>query len=74
MLDECPQVLLIINQPLWDRSGMGRQRYAQVLERFLQRNVRFLHAFELNATRSRSENNGVIELAGRWRRFPLSDL
>ena len=72
MLDECPQVLLIINHPLWDLSGMGRQRYAQVLERFLQRNVRFLHAFELNATRSRSENNGVIELAGRWRRLLIS--
>ncbi len=27
---------------------------------------------ELNATRSRSENNGVIELAGRWRRLLIS--
>ena len=51
---------------------MGRQRYAQVLRRFLQGNVRFLHAFELNATRSRSENNGVIELATHWRRLLIS--
>jgi hypothetical protein len=72
MLHQCPEVLLIFNHPLWDLSGMGRQRYAQVLGRFLQVNVRFLHAFELNATRSRSENNRVIELAGLWRRLLIS--
>jgi hypothetical protein len=72
MLHECPEVLLIFNHPLWDLSGMGRQRHAQVLGRFLQSNVRFLHAFELNATRRRSENNGVIELAGLWRRLLIS--
>jgi hypothetical protein len=72
MLHELPEVLLIFNHPLWDLSGIGRQRYAQVLGRFLQCNVRFLHAFELNATRSRSENKGVIELAGLWRRLLIS--
>jgi hypothetical protein len=72
MLHHCPEVLLIFNHPLWDLSGMGWQRYAQVLERFLRGNVRFLHAFELNATRNRSENKGVIELAGLWRRLLIS--
>jgi len=72
MLHECPEVLLIFNHPLWDLSGMGRQRFAHVLGRFLQANVSFLHAFELNATRSRSENNGVMELAGLWRRLLIS--
>jgi hypothetical protein len=72
MLHQCPEVLLIFNHPRWDLRGMGRQRYAQVLRRFLQGNVRFLHAFELNATRSRSENNGVIELAAHWRRLLIS--
>ena len=32
----------------------------------------FLHAFELNATRSRIENNCVIALADRWRRLLVS--
>ena len=72
ILHECPDVLLIVNHPLWDLSGMGCPRYAQVLDRFLRANVRFLHAFELNATRSRSENNRVIELAGLWRRLLIS--
>jgi len=72
MLDQCPEVLIIFNHPLWDLGGVGPQRYGEILDQFLWRNVRFLHAFELNATRSRIENNGVIELAGRWRRLLIS--
>jgi hypothetical protein len=69
MLDQCPEVLIIFNHPLWDLGGLGQQR---ILDQFLRRNVRFLHAFELNATRSRIENNGVIELAGHCRRLLIS--
>jgi len=72
MLHQCPDVLLIFNHPLWDLSGIGRQRHVHVLQRFLQGNVRFLHAFELNAARSRRENKNVIQLAGLWRRLLIS--
>jgi hypothetical protein len=72
MLDRCPEVLIIFNHPLWDLGGLGQQRCGEILDQFLWRNVRFLHAFELNASRSRIENNGVIELAGRWRRLLIS--
>lgn len=72
MLHQCQDVLLILNHPLWDLSGMGRQHYAHALHRFLQGNVRFLHAFELNAARSRGENKGVIQLAGLWQRLLIS--
>jgi len=72
MLDECPEVLIVFNHPLWDLGGLGQQRCREILDQFLRRNVRFLHAFELNATRSRIENNRVIELAGRWRRVLIS--
>jgi hypothetical protein len=72
ILHESPEVLVIFNHPLWDLSDVGAQRYQYVLERFLTGNVRFLHAFELNATRSQKENNKVIELAGVWRRLLLS--
>jgi hypothetical protein len=34
--------------------------------------VQFLHAFELNGTRSRKENNRVQELADRWQRPVVS--
>jgi hypothetical protein len=72
MLDECPEVLIVFNHPLWDLGGLGQRRWREVLDQFLQRNVKFLHAFELNAHRGRIENNAVISLAGRWRRLLIS--
>ena len=72
MLDHCPGVLIVFNHPLWDLGGVGQRRYEQILDQFLCRHVAFLHAFELNATRSRVENNGVIVLADRWRRLLVS--
>jgi hypothetical protein len=72
MLHECPDVLVIFNHPLWDLSGIGQPRHEEVLGRFLREHRRFLHAFELNATRSRSENNDVIELAGLWQQLLIS--
>ena len=68
MLDQLPEVLVIFNHPLWDLSSLGRQHYLQVLYRFLQGNVGFLHAFEVNAMRSWKENEAVIQLAHRWQR------
>ena len=72
MLDESPDVLIVFNHPLWDLRGIGQQRYQQLLHQFLQRHVRFLHAFELNAMRGRKENDGVIRLAGHWHRLLVS--
>jgi hypothetical protein len=72
MLDQSPEVLIIFNHPLWDLRGMGQQQYRHVLNQFLQHNVRFLHAFELNGTRGWKENNGVIRLADRWKRLLIS--
>jgi hypothetical protein len=72
MLDRFPEVLVIFNHPLWDLRSLGRQRYLRVLNQFLQRNVRFLHAFEVNATRGWKENNTVIRLGDRWGRLIVS--
>ena len=72
MLDEVPEVLVIFNHPLWDLSSLGQQRYSQVLDQFLQGNVRFLHAFEVNAMRGWKENGAVIQLADRWQRLIVS--
>jgi hypothetical protein len=68
MLDQLPDVLVVFNHPLWNQSCTGAQMDGQVLDRFLRRTVKFLHAFEFNAVRSSKENNGVIQLADRWRR------
>ena len=72
MLDECPEVLVVFNHPLWDLCNLGKQRWRQVLEEFLGRNARFIHAFELNATRGWKENNAVVELAETWRCLLIS--
>jgi hypothetical protein len=68
MLDGFPQVLVVFNHPLWTQSCVGVHREGQVLERFLNCAVEFLHAFEINATRSVRENNQVAQLAEQWNR------
>jgi hypothetical protein len=68
MLDGFADVLVVFNHPLWTQSCVGVQRGKDDLDRFLGCAVQFLHAFEINATRSAKENNRVRELADRWQR------
>ena len=70
MLDGLADVLVVFNHPLWTQTCVGVHRDGQVLDRFLSYAARFLHAFEINATRSTRENNRVGQLAERWR-LPL---
>ena len=68
LLHGYPDVLLVFNHPLWTQSCVGVQRGCDDLQRFLECSSQFLHAFEINATRSRKENNRVRQLAERWHR------
>ncbi len=68
MLDAYPDVLVVFNHPLWTQTCVGVYRDDKALERFLRRAVQFLHAFEINATRSTKENNLVRKLAEQWQR------
>jgi hypothetical protein len=68
MLDAIPNVLVVFNHPLWTQTCVGVHRDEYALERFLNRAVQFLHAFEINATRSTRENTRVGELAEQWNR------
>jgi len=70
MLDAFPDVLVVFNHPLWTQTCVGVHRDDQVLDRFLECGAQFLHAFEINATRSSKENNRVGQLAEQWR-LPL---
>jgi hypothetical protein len=67
-LDAFPDVLVVFNHPLWTQTCVGVHRDDKALERFLKCAVQFLHAFEINATRSTKENNLVRELAEQWER------
>ena len=72
MLDGFPEVLVVLNHPLWTQSCVGVQRGKDDLDRFLSCAVPFLHAFEINAARSSKENSLVRELAEQWQRPVVS--
>ena len=62
-LNEDPAVLLILNHPFWDESGIGESEHAHTLGAFLERHGRQLHALELNGLRPWAENRRVAWLA-----------
>jgi hypothetical protein len=63
LLNEIPQILIILNHPLWDIEIVGQQRHEALLKDFVRMHGRWIHALEINGFRSWSENKAVIELA-----------
>jgi hypothetical protein len=70
MLNSLPDVLLVLNHPMWDEQGVGVAEHSQALGRLLERHGNALHALELNGLRSWKENCDVIRL-GRQSDIPL---
>ena len=62
-LSDLPEVLVILNHPLWDIEIVGKERHEILLKNFLKEHGRWIHAFEINGFRSWSENKAVIEMA-----------
>lgn len=71
-LAQLPESLVVFNHPLWDLCSLGRQRYSQILDQFLEKHSQFLHAFEINSTRGWKENSAVMQMADRWQRPIIS--
>ncbi|MBC7795683.1 MAG: hypothetical protein H7Z37_02285 [Pyrinomonadaceae bacterium] len=63
MLDEIPEVLIVLNHPLWDIELVGKERHNILLDNFIAKHGRWLHAFEVNGFRAWSENKAVLEMA-----------
>lgn len=63
MLNAIPEVLVVLNHPLWDESGCGAEEHNRLLGRLLERHGHQFHALELNGLRTWKENAGVIKLA-----------
>lgn len=63
LLSADPQILVILNHPLWDIEMVGKVRHRELLDDFLRRHGRWIHALEINGFRKWSENKGVIEIA-----------
>ncbi len=63
MLNEIPQVLVILNHPLWDIELVGKEKHQILLNHFIKEHGRWIHAFEINGFRTWSENKAIIEMA-----------
>jgi hypothetical protein len=63
LLNAYPDILVVLNHPLWDEKGVGLPQHAQVLSELLQLHGSSIHALELNGLRSWSENSQVIRLS-----------
>jgi hypothetical protein len=65
MLIDCPDVLIVLNHPIWDIEMIGQQRHERLLDRFLALHAKWIHAIEINGFRAWQENEVAIELANR---------
>jgi len=72
MLQEDPEVLIILNHPMWDLAGIGKTRHIHRVHDFVAELGMFLHAFELSGVRSWEENRSVLELAEKWNQLVVS--
>ena len=63
MLNRVPEVLIVLNHPLWDIEIVGKEKHAALLGNFLKEHGVWIHALEINGFRSWSENKAVLEMA-----------
>lgn len=63
MLNEMPEVLVVLNHPIWDIELIGKERHRILLDAFVAKYGKFIHAFEINGFRKWSENKAVLEMA-----------
>lgn len=63
MLNEIPEVLVVLNHPIWDIELIGKERHRILLDAFVVKYGRWIHAFEINGFRKWSENKAVLEMA-----------
>lgn len=63
-------VLVVLNHPLWDEKGIGRERHREALGALLETCGRWIHALELNGLRTMRENERVLEM-GRELNVPV---
>lgn len=70
MLNEIPEVLVVLNHPVWDIEMIGEELHMALLKKFLPEHGKWIHALEINGFRSWSENKATIEIAETLS-FPL---
>ncbi len=63
LLNSTPEILVVLNHPLWDIEIVGKEKHRILLKNFIKEHGRWIHAFEINGFRSWSENKAVLEMA-----------
>ena len=63
MLNEIPEVLVVLNHPIWDIEMIGQHAHELLLERFVAMHAKWIHAIEINGFRSWAENVAAADLA-----------
>jgi hypothetical protein len=66
MLHADPDILVVLNHPMWDLAEIGKQRHVHELCDFVAKIGMYVHAFELGGFRSWEENQAVLEFAEEW--------
>lgn len=72
MLHGHPDLLTVLNHPLWDEASIGAAEHRRTLSALLSGHGRWIHAIELNGLRSWQENTEVLQLARDWQLPALS--
>jgi hypothetical protein len=71
-LHEMPDVLVILNHPLWDLLGIGSERHERALRSLLCKHGQFVHALEMNGMRNWQENQSVLHLSEACNQIVIS--
>jgi hypothetical protein len=70
-LHDLPEVLIILNHPMWDLTSLGKERHIQALSDLTAKLGMFLHAFEVSGVRSWAENRATLEFAENWNQITI---
>jgi len=65
-LHEIQDVLIVLNHPMWDLAGIGKDKHVDTLHHLVTEAGMYFHAFELGGVRSWKENQAVLEFAEAW--------
>jgi len=63
---------VILNHPMWDLFTVSAEKHQLLVNRFLEKNGKFLHALELNGLRNWDENRATRQLAAQWNMVLIS--
>jgi len=71
-LHRIPDVLVVLNHPMWNLGGIPHERHDAVLRALLCRAGQFIHALELNGMRRWQENQSVLHLSEACNQLVIS--